>query len=124
MSPPGGNTHPVCGVLDCKGAMQAWSQKMKTGMSKRAASGEPLEQRDDSVSSPRMEQRSHGIEQRKSLHHGATAYPSEMQLQQVSSLTQVCVLTADASSMLVQHRALWQSHRIAAVLPASTASLT
>ena len=97
---------------------------MKTGMSKRAASGESMEQRDDSVSSPRMEQRSHGIEQRKPLHHGATAYPSEMQLQQVSSLTQVCVLTADASSMLVDHRAFWRSHRFAAVLPASAASLT
>ena len=53
-------------------------------MSKRAASGESVEAAHDGAASPqRMEQqRSHGISS-KALHHGATAYPSEMQLQQV-----------------------------------------
>ena len=66
-------------------AAQAWTQKLKTGMSKRAASGESMDAGHDSMgaASPRMEQqRSHGISA-KALHHGATAYPSEMQLQQV-----------------------------------------
>ena len=69
----------------CCMALQAWTQKLKTGMSKRAASGESMEAaHDDGAASPqRMEQqRSHGISS-KALHHGATAYPSEMQLQQV-----------------------------------------
>lgn len=53
-------------------------------MSKRAASGESMEAAHEGAPSPRMEpQRSHGISG-KALHHGATAYPSEMQLQQVS----------------------------------------
>ena len=64
-------------------AAQAWTQKLKTGMSKRAASGESMEAAHEGAASPRVEQqRSHGISS-KALHHGATAYPSEMQLQQV-----------------------------------------
>ena len=62
-------------------------------MSKRATSGESMEPGGhDQSCSPRSgdaaqqgqqaQHRSHGISA-KALHHGATAYPSEMQLQQV-----------------------------------------
>lgn len=93
-SPCRRNTHDAHAIWECrrKGAVfkklpsaaQAWTQKLKTGMSKRAASGESIEAAHDGAASPqRMEQqRSHGISS-KALHHGATAYPSEMQLQQV-----------------------------------------
>lgn len=63
-------------------------------MSKRATSGESMEPGGhDQSCSPRSgdaaqqgqqaQHRSHGISA-KALHHGATAYPSEMQLQQVA----------------------------------------
>lgn len=77
-------------------APQSWSQKMKMGMNKRASSGESMEPAHESATSPRSEHRSHGISS-KALHHGATAYPSEMQLQQVCTTEY---------SPLLQHLAL------------------
>ena len=71
-----------CTPKQARHGVQAWSQRAKTGMSKRASSGESMEPGDGQPGSPRGEHRSHSISS-KALHHGATAYPSEMQLQQV-----------------------------------------
>ena len=71
-----------CTREQARNAKQAWTQRAKAGMSKRASSGESMEPGDGQPGSPRGEHRSHSISS-KALHHGATAYPSEMQLQQV-----------------------------------------
>ena len=71
-----------CTHEQARHAVQAWSQRAKAGMNKRASSGESMEPGDGQPGSPRGEHRSHSISS-KALHHGATAYPSEMQLQQV-----------------------------------------
>ena len=71
-----------CSREQARHAVQAWSQRAKAGLSKRASSGESAEPGDGQPGSPRGEHRSHSISS-KALHHGATAYPSEMQLQQV-----------------------------------------
>ena len=79
-------------------AAQAWTQKLKTGMSKRAASGESMDAAHEGAASPRMEQqRSHGISS-KALPHGATAYPSEMQLQQVRRPPHIRLATEGGSA--------------------------
>ncbi|CAK0783762.1 hypothetical protein CVIRNUC_006962 [Coccomyxa viridis] len=62
-------------------SLPVWTQRAKAGMNKRASSGESMEPGDGQPGSPRGEHRSHSISS-KALHHGATAYPSEMQLQQ------------------------------------------
>ena len=63
-----------CTHEQARHAVQAWSQRAKAGMNKRASSGESMEPGDGQPGSPRGEHRSHSISS-KALHHGRDSVP-------------------------------------------------